>query len=103
MRDLVEDPKDSGPRVDSAELVSNRRRTLTIARTLERGSNGIAQRLGRRFVGRKIDPDSGPCDARVDVEFVFSQSRSDKGTPKLMAWLTLPLPVAGVEAMRIFM
>jgi hypothetical protein len=60
MRDLVEDPKDFGPRVDSTELVSNRRRMPTICRTLEHGSNGFAQRLGRRFVGRKIDPDSCP-------------------------------------------
>src|ERR1700733_8165851 len=82
MRDLCQDPKDFGSRIDSAEFLSHSRRPRAIAWLLQHFPDSSAQSFRRRLIGREIDADPGPSDANVHVDFVFGQSGSDKGNAK---------------------
>jgi hypothetical protein len=94
---LVDDREDFRPRVDSSEFVSYRRHAQTIGRALEHGSNGFVQRLGRWFVGPKIDPNAGPFDARVDVGLVFGQPSGDKRNAKAHRLIDAAVAAVGDE------
>src|ERR1700736_6526409 len=97
MRELADDPKHFGSRVDTGELAGHQRRALTIIGFVEHGPNGFAQRLWRWLVAGKIDPDTGPCDTRVDVGFVFRQPRGDKGNSKAHRLVDAAIAAVGDE------
>src|ERR1700694_4150826 len=97
MGQLANDPKHFGLRVDTGELASYRRRAPTIIGLVEHGPNGFAQRLWRWLVARKIDPDTGPCDTRIDVGLVFGQPRGDKGNSEAHGLVDAAITAVGDE------
>src|ERR1700730_3577912 len=97
MRELADDPKHFGSRVDTGELAGHQRRAPTIIGFVEHGPNGFAQRLWRWLVAGKIDPDAGPCNTRVDVGLVFSQPRGDKRNSKAQRLVDTAITAVGDE------
>src|ERR1700737_993913 len=97
MGQLANDPKHFGLRVDAGELASYRRCAPTIIGLVEHGPNGFAQRLWRGLVARKIDPDTGPGDTRIDVGLVFGQPRGGKGNSKAHRLVAAAITAVGDE------
>jgi hypothetical protein len=79
---VPEDSDDLISRVDTPELFRHGGCARAIVGILQHGADRFAQRLGRWTIGREINANPGPGDARVHVRFVFGQPGSDERNAK---------------------